>query len=155
MYFILFLEYISRYLGNYQFILIQIRYSIQKSTKTTMSEYSPTSLHVPSSEFLSHLSKHPEVPTRELLQPYLAYELWLRKAFAKGEIKLDHLVNLVPIYDGSESLFKIRTIDRETSARDKYIMPLKQHEQEVNDAPAIATSFQDYRNNFEAFTRGQ
>jgi hypothetical protein len=112
-------------------------------------------LPIPSSDFLSRLSEHPKAPTRELLQPYLAYELRLRKAFAGGDAGPGGLANLVPIYDGHESSFNIRTIDRETGDGEKYLMSLPDGKREADGVPAIAASLDEYRKNFEAFTHGQ
>ncbi|KAH8806113.1 ankyrin repeat protein [Xylogone sp. PMI_703] len=108
----------------------------------------------PSSQFLSHLSNNPRTSARELLQPYLAYETWLRKAFARGDAGIEGLANLVPVYDGHENSFKIRTIDRETADSEKYLMPLSDDELETGGAPAITTSLEEYQRNFEAFTHG-
>ncbi|KAJ8059751.1 hypothetical protein OCU04_011391 [Sclerotinia nivalis] len=106
------------------------------------------------SQFLVHLSKHPDTPTRELLHPYLSYETWLRKVFAKQHTGLDSLVGLVSIYDGHESSFKIRTIDHQAAINDKYIMPLGKCEQELEGDLAIAGSIARFHENFEAFTHG-
>jgi len=112
-----------------------------------------STLPSPPSELLPYLSKHPNTPTRELLQPYLAYELWLRKGFVRDHPKLNGLANLVSIYDGHESTFKIRAIDRETGDGEKYMMSLPDDKREHNDMPAIAASL-EYRKNFEAFAHG-
>ncbi|KAF9224651.1 hypothetical protein BS17DRAFT_816863 [Gyrodon lividus] len=109
---------------------------------------------MPSSQFLSYLSNNPTTPTRELLQPYLSYETWMRKAFAKGHAGIDDLANLVPVYDGYESLFRIRTIDHQRADKEKYIMPLLDVERKANGAAAIAVSLDQYQRNFDAFTHG-
>jgi hypothetical protein len=112
-------------------------------------------LPTPSSQFLSYLSSHPQTPTRELLQPYLSCETWLRQAFARGDGGIDDLANLVPVYDGHEGLFSIRTIDRQKADKEKYLMPLPDDKREADGALAITASLQEYRRNFEAFTHGQ
>ncbi|RYO99636.1 hypothetical protein DL766_009363 [Monosporascus sp. MC13-8B] len=114
----------------------------------------PPSTPTPSSQFLSHLSNQPRTPTRELVQPYLSYETWLRKAFARGDAGIDGLAGLVPIYDGHETTFRTRAIDRLTADREKYLMRLPDDKLEADCAPAIAASLEEYRGNFEAFTHG-
>ncbi|KAI0853477.1 hypothetical protein F5Y00DRAFT_270644 [Daldinia vernicosa] len=106
----------------------------------------------PSSHFISYLAKHPRTPTRELLRPYLTYEARLRELFAKHDPQVDDLANLVPVYDGQENMFKIRTIDRQLADDDKYIMPLKDDQREADGSLAITPSLADYRDNFDGFT---
>ncbi|GME30087.1 hypothetical protein DL765_002889 [Neofusicoccum parvum] len=112
----------------------------------------PPTLPKPSSQFLSRLSKHPRTPTRELLQPYLSYEAWLRKAFARGDAGIDPFANLVPVYDGHESSFKIRNIDRKTADEKKYLMPLHSYERQTDGEMAITKDLREYKKNFRAFT---
>ncbi|KAI1271374.1 ankyrin repeat protein [Xylaria sp. FL0933] len=111
-----------------------------------------STLPTPPAEFLRHLSNHPQTPTRELLRPYLSFEAWLRKAFARGDLEIDGLTNLVPVYNGHEDSFRIRTIDYQTANREKYLMPLPDDKREEDGAPAIMTSLKEYRRNFDAFT---
>ncbi|KAI3316571.1 hypothetical protein HD806DRAFT_552223 [Xylariaceae sp. AK1471] len=108
----------------------------------------------PTSQFLSHLSKHSQTPTHKLVQPYLSYETWLRGAFSRRDAGIASLASLVPIYDGSQSSFKIQAIDRQTADRDKYLMPLPDDKLEADGAPAIAASLEEYRLNFNTFTHG-
>ncbi|KAF7948486.1 uncharacterized protein EAE97_003897 [Botrytis byssoidea] len=105
------------------------------------------------SQFLSLLSAFPTTPTRELVQPYLSYETGLRKAFARPHAVVGGPDDLISIYDGHESSFRIRIADRETTAADKYIMPLKRKEV-LGGQPAIAGSFAKFCENFDAFTHG-
>ncbi|KAI1302747.1 ankyrin repeat protein [Xylaria venustula] len=114
----------------------------------------PPSLPIPPSQFLSHLSDHQQIETRKLLQPYLAYEAWLRTAFARGAADIDNFANMVPIYNGCEHTFRIRTIDRETADGEKYIMPLLEDEREQNSALAITASIEQYQRNFNGFSHG-
>ncbi|KAF3764592.1 hypothetical protein M406DRAFT_107219 [Cryphonectria parasitica EP155] len=108
----------------------------------------------PASQFLSHLAEHPQTPTRELVQPYLDYETWLRKAFAGNQPSVDSLAGLVPIYAGHETLFKTRGIDRREADEEKYLMRLPDNVVQADGTSAIATSLDEYRRNFEAFTHG-
>jgi hypothetical protein len=111
-------------------------------------------LPTPPAGFTTHLSKHPETSARELLQPYLEYELWLRKAFARGGSGLDGLANLVPLYGSSspKAALPIRNIDRSINDEDKYLMHLSESHINEDGSPAIVPSFDEYKRNFEAFT---
>ncbi|KAI0419720.1 ankyrin repeat protein [Xylaria grammica] len=113
----------------------------------------PPPLPRPPSQFLSHLSNHQRTETRELLQPYLSYETWLRRAFARGDAGIDSFANLVPIYNGCEEAFRIRTLDRETADKGKYIMPLPDDTREEESALAITESKEKYLRNFNGFSR--
>jgi len=62
-------------------------------------------------DFIPYISKHPDTPIAELLEPYKAFEGELRKVYAQQpghEIVRDGAVNLVPIFDGHEQDVKIR-----------------------------------------------
>ncbi|KAI1356633.1 ankyrin repeat protein [Xylaria sp. FL0043] len=112
----------------------------------------PPPLPIPSSQFISHLSNYPQIATRELLQPYLRYEAWLRKEFARGDAGLDNLANMVSIYDACEAMFTIRTIDRAKADDKKYLMPLSEDLREQEGDLAITTSLKDYQRNFDGFS---
>ncbi|RYP42706.1 hypothetical protein DL767_000075 [Monosporascus sp. MG133] len=114
----------------------------------------PPTTPTPPSQFLSYLSNNRRTPTRELVQPYLSYETWLRRAFARGDAGIAGLAGLVPIYDGHQSKFRIRAIDRLTANKEKYLMLLPDDKLEADRAPAIAASLEEYKKNFEAFTHG-
>lgn len=114
-----------------------------------------SALPTPPSRFISYLSEHLDALTRDLLQPYISYETQLRKDFMRADAEIDALANLVPIYDDRESQLTIRTIDRQASDSEKYLMPLKDDEQEREGRLAIASSIELYQNNFEGFTRGR
>ncbi|KAI1359013.1 ankyrin repeat protein [Xylaria arbuscula] len=118
-----------------------------------MAHNSPA-LPTPPSQFLPHLSNHQLTETRRLLQPFLSYESWLRTAFADGNVEVDKLANMVPIYDGEQNGFKIRTIDRVRADGAKYIMPLPDHVREEDSTLAIAASFEEYTRNFHGFSHG-
>jgi hypothetical protein len=62
-------------------------------------------------DFIPYLSKNPDTPIGELLEPYKAFERELRKVYAQQpdhEIVKDAAVNLVSIFDGHEQEVKTR-----------------------------------------------
>lgn len=137
--------------------IFRAKHSSHSKNKKT-SETAPThtiTLPRPSSQFISYLDKHPQTPTRKLLRPYLSYEAQLRQEFVRADTEIDDLANLVPIYNGQEDELKIRTIDRQVADSEKYLLPLKDHQREVDGSLSIAPSLEDYRTNFEGFTHGQ
>ncbi|SPO07204.1 uncharacterized protein DNG_09898 [Cephalotrichum gorgonifer] len=111
-------------------------------------------LPVPPAVFPSLLSKDTKTPARELVGPYLGYETALRKAFAADTSGIGDRANLVPVYDGHESSFVIRTVDREKGDGEKYLMPLRDQEREDEGSLAIAPSLEEYKKNVDAFTHG-
>ncbi|GIK05037.1 hypothetical protein Aspvir_009136 [Aspergillus viridinutans] len=107
------------------------------------------------SQFLKRLGDNPSTPTRQLLQPYLAYELWLRKGFARGHPGVsDGLASLIPIYNGCQNLLTIRNLDREREDQAKYLMLVPEEKREENGVLAIVPSIDEYSKNFDAFTHG-
>ncbi|KAI1454775.1 hypothetical protein F4805DRAFT_438391 [Annulohypoxylon moriforme] len=136
---------------------VEFSISSEGSTSTEEEFESSTSPPTPPSQFLSYLyqdKKNKKIPTRELVKPYLVYENWLRYEFLRPDANIDDLVNLVPIYDGQEKSFKIRTIDYETADKDLYLMPLRGRQRENKPRLAIAESLEKYQENFNAFTHG-
>ena len=124
---------------------------------TDTANESVTDLEVPNlpsppSHFITDLSQNPNTPTAKLLKPYLKYELWLRKAFARGDTELDGLANLIPVYGKQDEALRIRNIDRQVNDRDKYLMRLPDNYVEPDGAAAIAASLEEYKRNFGAFT---
>ncbi|KAI1444280.1 hypothetical protein F5Y02DRAFT_390306 [Annulohypoxylon stygium] len=130
--------------------------SEESAGESTEVELTP-SLPAPSSQFISYINRDDEnegTPTRFLVKPYLDYEKWLRREFLREGVEIDCLSNLVPIYNGQETLFKIRTIDFEKADKEKYLMPLWKKQREKDDKIAIAESFEKFQKNFHAFTHG-
>lgn len=131
--------------------------SEESAGESTEVELTP-SLPAPSSQFISYINRDDEnegTPTRFLVKPYLDYEKWLRREFLREGVEIDCLSNLVPIYNGQETLFKIRTIDFEKADKEKYLMPLWKKQREKDDKIAIAESFEKFQKNFHAFTHGE
>ncbi|KAI0506333.1 ankyrin repeat protein [Xylaria bambusicola] len=112
----------------------------------------PPPLPRPPSQFLSHLANHQQTEARKLLQPYLSYEAWLRRAFARGDAAINNFANLVPIYNGCEEAFRIRNLDRETADKGKYVMSLPDNAREEDSTLAITASLGEYWRNFNGFS---
>ncbi|KAI1799006.1 hypothetical protein F4811DRAFT_568851 [Daldinia bambusicola] len=123
------------------------------TTSTENAEPAP-SLPEPSSQFISYLNQNQGDSTRALLQPYLGYEKWLRHEFVNPNAEIDCYSNLVPIFNGQESLLKIRTIDYQLADKSRYLMPLEDHQREEDQRLAIVESLEEYQCNFDGFTRG-
>ena len=145
-----------------------ITYANVPTALTDDAPSSPPCLPAPPSEFLLQLPNHPKTPTRELLTPYLAYETWLRKAFANpqtydktGEGVLNSHANLVPIYAGHEKHATIRKIDSVKglvdgeTGMDKYIMRLPEEKREEVRKLAITESLGTFEERWEGFTHGE
>ncbi|OTB10039.1 hypothetical protein K445DRAFT_27965 [Daldinia sp. EC12] len=127
--------------------------SSEGTTSTEDAESSPSLPGAPS-QFISYLDQNQGDPTRALLQPYLGYEKWLRHEFVNPDAEIDCYSNLVPVFNGQESLFKIRTIDYLLADKSRYLMPLQDHQREENNSLAIVESLEKYQCNFDGFTRG-
>ena len=124
----------------------------QKAVEFEPLEAEPPKLPSPPSHFITHLSQNPQTPAIELLKPYLKYELWLRRTFARGKTQLDSLANLTPVYGKQDEELRIRNIDRRSNDKRKYLLCLPDNHVNPDGAPAIAASLDEYKRNFEAFT---
>ncbi|KAF4634032.1 hypothetical protein G7Y89_g4076 [Cudoniella acicularis] len=108
--------------------------------------------------FIPYLSKHPDTPIAELLEPYKAFEAELRKVYAQQpthEAVQDPNVNLVPIFDGHEHEIKIRAraLDSESAKeKESYIMALGKGSRKETGAPAVVSSFKEFQQNFNLFS---
>ncbi len=83
---------------------------------------------VPPADFLKLAEKHPDIPIRTLLEPFLDYEAVLRAYFAQNpdhEFVRDNHANLVSLFeDNNESRLKIRARDiplESDEEREKYV----------------------------------
>ncbi|KAL7272073.1 hypothetical protein RUND412_005133 [Rhizina undulata] len=115
-------------------------------------------LPVSASEFLDYVNKNPDVPIRELLQPFLAYESVLRSYFAQdpdNALVKGH-IGLISLFENDNAAFaKIRARDlatETTEEKERYVMPLKDEDRKANGAPAIVGSLEEFRKNFTIFT---
>lgn len=106
------------------------------------------------SKFIAHLNQHETTRTEHLLQPYLEYELWLRKAFARGTSTIDGMANLVPVYGKQQPAIRIQNLDRRGGDSSQYLMRLPDKSVRTEGSPATAETLNDFRTNFDAFTHG-
>lgn len=136
-------------------IMLRIFKIISRKPASRDQENSPPATPTTPSRFLSHLSKHPDKPTRQLLQPYLEYETWLRKIFTTPSFSIGGTGDLVSVYGWRQSSIRIRTTDRNETTMARYIMPLKDEQRLPEGVPAIAASFAEFQYQFEAFTHGK
>ncbi|KAG9236672.1 hypothetical protein BJ875DRAFT_524495 [Amylocarpus encephaloides] len=108
-------------------------------------------------DFIPYLSKHPDTPIEDLIEPYKTFESELRKVYAQEpthESVKDPNVNLVPIYDGHQVDVKIRArcLDKESpETKSHYIMQLDK-ERKNSGTPAVVPNFKDFQQNFNLFS---
>jgi hypothetical protein len=109
-------------------------------------------------DFIPYLSKNPETPMSELLEPYKAFESELRKVYAQQpnhEAVKDGNVNLVPIFAGYEEELKVRArnlCSESEYEKSKYIMALKHEDRKPSGVPAVVSSLKDFQQNFNLFS---
>ncbi|KAL3605279.1 hypothetical protein FPOAC2_00222 [Fusarium poae] len=124
-------------------------------------EDEPDKIEMPSpppSQFISHLLENSSMSTQELMKPYLSYERFLRKEFAKvrrldSPIPIDHLDNLVPVF--ADPRIHTSRIDRDNKKRRrKYMMKLPSKIVGDHGSLAITPTLEEYRERFDAFTFG-
>lgn len=109
-------------------------------------------------DFIPYLTKNPNTPIEQLLEPYKLYEGALRKIYAQQpehDLVQDGTVNLIPIFAGHEKEVTIRARSLATETEEeqsKYIMSLAKDERKENGAPAIVTSLKEFKRNFSIFS---
>jgi hypothetical protein len=105
-----------------------------------------------------HLSKHPESPLVELLEPYKLYENKLREHFAQTPTNAalnDPHINTVPIFNDHTAKLRIRARDltaEDDEQKERYIMPLTAAARKPNGSPAVVQSLKEFRDNFNVFS---
>lgn len=119
------------------------------------------SVPVKHSHFLSYIQSNPDVPIEELVRPYNEYDVAARQIFAQEPehpISKDNHANIVPLFDASGSAdLKIRARDlgsESAEEAEKYLLPLDEESRKPNGSPAVAPSFDEFRDNFTIFTEG-
>ncbi|CAG8970761.1 hypothetical protein HYALB_00001546 [Hymenoscyphus albidus] len=124
----------------------------------------PVIFHIPKlptesvGDFVPYVSKHPDTPPTQLLEPYKAFESELRKIYAQEpthEAVCAPNVNLVPIFNGHEKEITVRARSLETESEEEkaqFIMPLDHKERKMSGSPAVVTSFKEFQKNFNLFS---
>jgi hypothetical protein len=109
-------------------------------------------------DFIPYITKNPQQPIEQLLEPFKAFESELRKVYAQEpthDVVQDPNVNLVPIFQGHEKDLKIRARDlakESDEEKSHYIMNLKGDERKATGDAAVVTSFKDFQQNFNLFS---
>ncbi|TGZ78192.1 ankyrin [Ascodesmis nigricans] len=112
-------------------------------------------------DFLKHVGGNPQVPVRELLQPYIEHENVLRAYLAQKpdhEFVASNTVNLVNVFDDDNAGFlkvRARELEKESiQEKERYIIPLTPEERKISGEPALVQSLDEFRKNFAIFTEG-
>lgn len=112
----------------------------------------------PLPEFIHYVSGNAKGSIQDAVAPYRKYDAKVRELFAQQpdhSALSDHNINVVPIYDGTESGLKVRArnIDAESAVeKEKYIMPLKDELRRPTGSPAVVESLKKFRDNFSVFS---
>lgn len=115
-------------------------------------------LPVAHSELVKHISKHPDIPLTELIEPYRKYEAQLRQAFAQdasNSLLKDPHVNVLPLFthDTPDIKIRARNLAAETEEeKAKYIMPLPDNMRRTDGSPAVVSRLKDFQRNFGVFS---
>jgi hypothetical protein len=123
----------------------------------------PVEINIPNlptevKDFIPYLTKNPQKPIEQLLEPFKVFESELRKVYAQEpahDAVQNPNVNLVPVFDGYEKDIKIRARDMSTESDEEkshYIMNLKKGERKATGDAAVVTSFKDFQKNFNLFS---
>ncbi|KOC16985.1 ankyrin repeat protein [Aspergillus flavus AF70] len=112
-------------------------------------------------DFISWINKNQATPIAQLIKPYNEHEAVVRKLFAQEPshpaLRDNHL-NIVPLYDTSgKTIVPSRPRDPSSESPDlqeKYVMPLKAESRRAYGDPAVVSSLEDFRNNFNIFSEG-
>ncbi|GMF81569.1 unnamed protein product [Aspergillus oryzae] len=126
-----------------------------------MSILSLPSLPAKHEDFISWINKNQATPIAQLIKPYNEHEAVVRKLFAQEPshpaLRDNHL-NIVPLYDTSgKTIVPSRPRDPSSESPDlqeKYVMPLKAESRRAYGDPAVVSSLEDFRNNFNIFSEG-
>lgn len=122
---------------------------------------SPSLIRLPSLpvkyvDFISHVSKNPDKPMHEVIEPFKDYDAKMREIYAQQPhhpAVSDH--HAVPVFQGLEGHVTIRardlSIEREKE-RQCYIMPLDESSRKPTGSPAIVQSLKEFRTNFNIFS---
>ncbi|KAE8369865.1 ankyrin repeat-containing domain protein [Aspergillus caelatus] len=123
--------------------------------------HSLPSLPAKHQDFIGWINNNQDTPIGQLIKPYNEYEAVVRKLFAQEPshpaLRDNHL-NIVPLYDTTEkTIVPSRPRDPSSESPDlheKYVMPLKAESRRAYGDPAVVSSLEDFRNNFNIFSEG-
>ncbi|KAI5862660.1 ankyrin [Durotheca rogersii] len=115
-------------------------------------------LPVAHDELVNYIASHPEVPVRQLMEPYRQFEAKLREVYAQertNPILDDPYLNILPVFN--ENTLNIKTRARNPEAeppaeRNRYIMVLPDDKRRKNGSPAVVESLREFRDNFSVFS---
>lgn len=113
-------------------------------------------LPIDHADFIAYLGQHPETPVPTLLEPFKIYEGKLREIFAQQPqheaLKIPH-INTVPIFERHQDVLQVRarSLD-DKSENEKYLMPLEHGDRKPQGAPAVVSSLQEFKKNFDLFS---
>ncbi|OJJ66542.1 hypothetical protein ASPBRDRAFT_200862 [Aspergillus brasiliensis CBS 101740] len=107
------------------------------------------------------IQSHPNTPLEQIIAPYNDYDAVARKLFAQegthAALQDNHL-NIVPLYDSNGSTdirVRARDLSSESSTtKEQYIMPLKEEDRRPNGSPAVVSTLDEFRKNFNVFSEG-
>ncbi|KAB8262887.1 hypothetical protein BDV32DRAFT_147064 [Aspergillus pseudonomiae] len=112
-------------------------------------------------DLIGWINRNQDTSIAQLLKPYNEYEAVVRKLFAQEPshpaLRDNHL-NIVPLYDTSgKTIVLSRPRDPGSESADlqeKYIMPLKAESRRASGDPAVVSSLEGFRHNFNIFSEG-
>ncbi|KAK0655741.1 hypothetical protein B0T16DRAFT_397626 [Cercophora newfieldiana] len=118
----------------------------------------PPKLPVPIADLVKHVTKQPQTPLAELMEPYRQYEAHLRQAFAQepeSDLLKDPFVNVVPLFTEDTPNIKVRARNlaaESSEEKGKYIMPLPKDIRRPDGSPAVVSTHKEFQRNFSVFS---
>lgn len=115
-------------------------------------------LPVPHADLVKHITRHPDTPLTELIEPYRKYEAQIRQAFAQdpgNELLKDPYINVLPLFNEDTPDIKIRARNLAAESEEeksKYIMPLPNDVRRTDGSPAVVPHLKDFQRNFSVFS---
>src|SRR5271154_1268039 len=108
--------------------------------------------------FIPYLEANPHNSIHDLLTPYKAYEGRLRELYAQhpdNPFVANPHVNTTPLFAGHENAVTIRArnLARESDEEaDKYLLALPEEYRKANGSPAVVSSMEEFKTNFNLFS---
>ena len=109
-------------------------------------------------DLVKYVSKHPDAPLTELIEPYRKYEAHLRRMFAQepdAEPLKDPHVNVLPLFNQDTPSITVRARDPSSESEEekaRYIMPLPDNMRRPSGSPAVVQSLKEFKRNFNVFS---